>query len=53
MSRAGLELGLQQGFGHSPPADAVFLHRKLVGSFMLCAMLKARIDVHRLVTPWL
>jgi hypothetical protein len=31
----------------------MFLHRKLVGTFMLCAMLRARVDVQRLVKPWL
>jgi hypothetical protein len=31
----------------------MFLHRKLVGTFLLCSMLGARIDVRRLITPYL
>jgi predicted unusual protein kinase regulating ubiquinone biosynthesis (AarF/ABC1/UbiB family) len=48
----GLEVAFRQGLP-TPPASTMFLHRKLVGTFMLCAMLRARIDVHRLVAPWL
>lgn len=49
VSRAGLDLGLQQGFWHSPPADAVFLHRKLAGLFLLGARLRARVALRPLV----
>jgi predicted unusual protein kinase regulating ubiquinone biosynthesis (AarF/ABC1/UbiB family) len=28
-----------------PPADVIFLHRKLAGIFLLCARIKARVDV--------
>jgi len=48
----GLEVAFRKGLPTPPPAT-LFLHRKLVGTFMLCAMLRARVDVHRLVTPWL
>ena len=32
-----------------PPADVVFLHRKLAGMFLLCARIRARVDVRRIV----
>lgn len=48
----GVEVAFRQGLP-TPPASTMFLHRKLVGTFMLCAMLRARIDVHRLVVPHL
>jgi len=48
----GLEVAFRQGLP-TPPASTMFLHRKLVGTFMLCALLRARIDVHRLVAPHL
>ncbi len=48
----GLEVAFKRGLP-SPPASTMFLHRKLVGSFMLCAMLQARIDVRRLIEPYL
>ena len=48
----GLEVAFRRGLP-TPPASTMFLHRKLVGSFMLCAMLHARIDVRRLIEPYL
>ncbi len=49
----GFELVLERGFLHPPPPDTVFLHRKLVGSFLLCARLGARIPVRALIEPFL
>lgn len=36
-----------------PPPETMFLHRKLVGSYMLCARLGARVDVQALIRPFL
>jgi len=49
----GYELMIRRGLVRAPPPETMFLHRKLVGTFMLCAMLRARIDVRRLVVPHL
>lgn len=49
----GFDLALRRGFLHPPPAETVFLHRKLAGSFLLCARLRSRIDVGALVRPYL
>jgi hypothetical protein len=38
---------------HAPPAETAFLHRKLIGSFLLCARINARVDMHRLVLRFL
>lgn len=46
---SGLALSMERDFWHSPPADAVFLHRKLGGLYLLAARLKARVDVNKLV----
>jgi len=37
----------------APPPETVFLHRKLIGSFLLCARLKARVDVQALISEYL
>ena len=50
---AGMALGAQRDFWHTPPADAIFLHRKLGGLYMLAARLKARVNVRELVMPFL
>ena len=42
---AGMALSLGQGYWHTPPADAVFLHRKLGGLYLLAARLRAKVDV--------
>ena len=50
---AGVELTARRGFLRPPPPDTIFLHRKLAGTFLLCARLGARLDVHALVTPFI
>jgi predicted unusual protein kinase regulating ubiquinone biosynthesis (AarF/ABC1/UbiB family) len=49
----GLDLAFRRGFLRAPPPETVFLHRKLVGSFLLCARLRARVDVSALILPLL
>lgn len=49
---AGLRLSMERDFWHTPPADALFLHRKLGGLYLLAARLKARVDVGRLVEEY-
>ncbi|MCU0833605.1 MAG: AarF/ABC1/UbiB kinase family protein [Chromatiaceae bacterium] len=49
----GKDLVFGQGFRRSPPPATLFLHRKFVGTFLLCARLRARVDVASLVEPWL
>lgn len=49
----GFDLAFRRGFLRPPPPETVFLHRKLVGSFLLCARIRARVDVNALVLPLL
>lgn len=54
----GREAGLEMIFEdiseyRVPPPETMFLHRKLVGSFMLCARIGARVDVQKLISPFL
>ena len=51
---AGLELAMSNSRElRSPPPETVFLHRKLVGSFLLCGRIKARLNVQRLMKEFL
>jgi predicted unusual protein kinase regulating ubiquinone biosynthesis (AarF/ABC1/UbiB family) len=51
---AGLELAMKSSRElRSPPPETVFLHRKLIGSFLLCGRIRARLNVQRLVQEFL
>jgi predicted unusual protein kinase regulating ubiquinone biosynthesis (AarF/ABC1/UbiB family) len=47
----GIDLGLKRGLLRAPPAETMFLHRKLVGSFLQLARIGARVDARALVLP--
>ena len=51
MRTAGLALSTEKEAWHTPPADAIFLHRKLAGLYLLAARLKARVDLRALFGP--
>lgn len=42
-----------EGFSRTPPPDLIFLQRKFVGTFMLCARLGARVDLGELFSEHL
>jgi len=44
----GYELAIRRGLVRAPPPDTIFLHRKLVGSFLLLARIGARVDARSL-----
>src|SRR5574343_362179 len=50
---ASMVLGMDREFWHTPPADALFLHRKLGGLYLLAAKLGARVDMKALTGPLL
>ncbi len=51
---AGLEMIFEDMSEYRvPPPETMFLHRKLVGSFMLCSRIGARVDVQKLISPFL
>ena len=50
---AGVEVTMRRGLLRAPPPDTIFLHRKLAGTFLLCARLGARLDVRAVLEPFL
>jgi predicted unusual protein kinase regulating ubiquinone biosynthesis (AarF/ABC1/UbiB family) len=51
---AGIEMLFNShGEFKAPPAETVFLHRKLVGSFLACARIQARVRVQDLIRAYL
>jgi len=50
-SALGFDLGVRRALLRAPPPETMFLHRKLVGSFLLLAKIGARVDAHGLVLP--
>jgi predicted unusual protein kinase regulating ubiquinone biosynthesis (AarF/ABC1/UbiB family) len=49
----GLDLAFKRGLLRMPPADTLFLHRKLAGVYLLLARLGARVPSARLIAPFL
>ena len=53
MRDLGFELAVRRRLLRSPPPETLFLHRKLVGSFLLLARLGAQVDARSLILPFL
>ena len=49
----GLRLSMQEGYWHSPPVDALFLHRKMAGLFLLAQRVGLTLDLRKTIEPWL
>jgi hypothetical protein len=50
---AGMALSFDHGYWHTPPADAIFMHRKLGGLYLLAARLGAKVDVRIILERYL
>lgn len=44
----GMALSMELDYWHTPPADALFFHRKLGGLYLLAAKLKAKVNLSRI-----
>lgn len=49
----GEEIREHKAFWEAPPVDAAYIHRKIVGFYMLATRLEARVPVRELLLPWL
>ena len=52
LQHQGMQLGLEKEYAHTPSANAIFLHRKLGGLFLLAIKLKAKVDMQSLFAPY-
>ena len=52
MRDAGLQLSMRHNYWHTPPVDALFLHRKMAGMFLLAKTLKAKVPLRALLQPY-
>jgi predicted unusual protein kinase regulating ubiquinone biosynthesis (AarF/ABC1/UbiB family) len=52
LQEQGMALGLEKTYAHTPPIDAIFVHRKIGGLFLLAIKLKAKVDVKGLFAPY-
>ncbi len=48
----GLAIGTDRDLMHVPPAETLFLHRKIGGMYLLAAKLRARVNLRTLVEPY-
>ncbi len=48
MREEGLKLTFEHDFWEAPPADCIFLHRKIGGLFLLAVKLKANLNVRKI-----
>jgi predicted unusual protein kinase regulating ubiquinone biosynthesis (AarF/ABC1/UbiB family) len=52
LQQQGMQLGLEKEYAHTPSANAIFLHRKLGGLFLLAIRLKAKVDMQNLFAAY-
>lgn len=49
----GMALAGDRDMWHIPPAEVLFVQRKLAGMYLLATRLEARVDIAGLVAPWM
>jgi len=53
LQQSGMEMAEARDFVHIPPVDTLFVQRKFGGLYLLCARLRARVDVRALLEQYL
>jgi hypothetical protein len=53
LREAGMALGASGDFWTLPPMDTLYLQRKVAGMYLLATRLGARVDIRRLIDPYL
>jgi predicted unusual protein kinase regulating ubiquinone biosynthesis (AarF/ABC1/UbiB family) len=52
LQNAATELTFTHNFWHLPPADAVLIHRKLAGLFLMAKRLNTQVDMRKITANW-
>jgi hypothetical protein len=52
MRQRGMEIGSERELWHIPPAETLFLQRKIGGLYLLAARLGATVDFPKLLSRW-
>lgn len=53
VANQAISLRVRQRYLHLPSTDVLFLHRKFAGTYLLCARLRAQVDIASLIKPYL
>ncbi|MBN3564920.1 ABC1 kinase family protein [Aliamphritea spongicola] len=53
VAEQAISLRLHQRYMHLPSSDVLFLHRKFAGTYLLCARLRAQVDIGALMSPYI
>ncbi|MDR9395160.1 MAG: AarF/ABC1/UbiB kinase family protein [Roseovarius sp.] len=53
LRQEGLALAEERGLFPVPPVESLLLQRKVLGCYLLAERLRARVDLHAAVAPWL
>lgn len=53
VAEQAISLRLHQRYMHLPSSDVLFLHRKFAGTYLLCARLRAQVDIGALIAPYI
>jgi predicted unusual protein kinase regulating ubiquinone biosynthesis (AarF/ABC1/UbiB family) len=53
IQQAGQTINNRKDQWHTPPVDAIFIHRKLAGLYLLAAKLEAKVNVAKLFKPYI
>ncbi|SFB79420.1 Predicted unusual protein kinase regulating ubiquinone biosynthesis, AarF/ABC1/UbiB family [Marinospirillum celere] len=53
LREASLKLSFEQNYWHAPPIEALLLHRKLAGLFLLAQRLGVKLDITAIAEPYL
>ncbi|RJG40040.1 ABC1 kinase family protein [Motilimonas pumila] len=52
IKHTGMSINKDKSEWHTPPVDALFIHRKLAGLYLLATKLKAKVNVNQLFAPY-